>query len=180
MTSLPDADITRALEREARSLRGFLWMLVGQRETADELFQETCLRAWEARHRFRSGEDFGAWLRGIARHLVLRERRARNSGLRASTFGLEVVDLLQQTWVREHARDVTSDRLEALTGCVEDLDEAQRVLLQGRYGERKSHAVIAGSTNSTEDAVKVHLYRIRKKLQDCVKRKLRREGIDVV
>lgn len=62
-------DFFRAdLVREMTELRGYAIWLCGSGDLADDLIQETLLKAWLARDRFRAGTNFKAWCRTILRN----------------------------------------------------------------------------------------------------------------
>nr|WP_232455691.1 sigma-70 family RNA polymerase sigma factor [Sphingomonas sp. KC8] len=62
-------------------LRAFGRSLSGNRDTADDLVQETLLKAWAARQRFQAGTNMRAWTFIILRNLFLSQmRRARFKG----------------------------------------------------------------------------------------------------
>jgi RNA polymerase sigma factor (sigma-70 family) len=76
--ALSDADFHRELVASIPHLRAFARSLCGHRDIADDLAQETMLKAWAARDRFRAGTSFRAWTFTILRHhyfgLLRRER----------------------------------------------------------------------------------------------------------
>ena len=60
--TLSDADFKRELAAVIPHLRAFGRSLSGSRDVADDLVQETLLKAWAARERFAelsAGDDFG-------------------------------------------------------------------------------------------------------------------------
>ena len=63
------------------SLRAFAISLCGNIDRADDLVQETLLKAWAARQRFQAGTNMRAWTFIILRNLFLSQmRRARFKG----------------------------------------------------------------------------------------------------
>ncbi len=172
MTRLSDEDVAARLHAASRSLIGFALMLTGDRETADETYQETCLEAWRSRGRFDASLDFGAWLRGIARHVL--RRRARASA-RAARWSFEEVDLdlLESSWVERERDEQHTARRSALEHCLGGLDDANRSLLRRRYDDDVPLARLAEEEHRSEDALKMAFHRLRKKLQDCIDRRVR-------
>ena len=78
---LTDKDFHAELERIAPHLRAFARTLCGCRERADDLAQETLLKAWAARESYRAGTNFKAWTFTILRNQFYSEaRRARFTG----------------------------------------------------------------------------------------------------
>jgi RNA polymerase sigma-70 factor (ECF subfamily) len=69
------------LTGSTRHLRAFARSLSGNRDTADDLTQETLLRAWAARERFAAGTSFRAWTFTILRNVYFGQiRRLRFVG----------------------------------------------------------------------------------------------------
>src|SRR5262245_9587790 len=71
----------RIVREYALPLRGYLASQVHHLDDVDDLAQEVFLAALKSLPTFRPGDDFGAWLRGIARNkvLVYFRTRARHS-----------------------------------------------------------------------------------------------------
>ena len=78
---LADPEFKRELAQVIPHLRAFGRSLSGSRDLADDLVQETLLKAWAARKRFQAGTNMRAWTFIILRNLFLSQmRRARFKG----------------------------------------------------------------------------------------------------
>ena len=78
---LPDDEFKTQLGAVIPHLRAFGRSLSGSRDLADDLVQETLLKAWAARKRFQAGTNMRAWTFIILRNLFLSQmRRARFKG----------------------------------------------------------------------------------------------------
>jgi RNA polymerase sigma-70 factor (ECF subfamily) len=78
---LPDDEFRDQLGQVIPHLRAFGRSLSGSRDLADDLVQETLLKAWAARKRFQAGTNMRAWTFIILRNLFLSQmRRARFKG----------------------------------------------------------------------------------------------------
>lgn len=78
---LPDDEFKDQLAQVIPHLRAFGRSLSGSRDMADDLVQETLLKAWAARKRFQAGTNMRAWTFIILRNLFLSQmRRARFKG----------------------------------------------------------------------------------------------------
>lgn len=78
---LSEAEFHQELTRIAPHLRAFARSLCGCRDRADDLAQDTMLRAWGARDRYRAGTNFKAWTFTILRNQFYSEvRRKRFTG----------------------------------------------------------------------------------------------------
>ncbi|KQN94249.1 RNA polymerase subunit sigma-70 [Sphingomonas sp. Leaf231] len=79
--SLSDPEFKKQLALVIPHLRAFGRSLSGNRDLADDLVQETLLKAWAARKRFQAGTNMRAWTFIILRNLFLSQmRRARFKG----------------------------------------------------------------------------------------------------
>jgi len=78
---LSDEEFKVQLGQVIPHLRAFGRSLSGSRDLADDLVQETLLKAWAARARFQAGTNMRAWTFIILRNLFLSQmRRARFKG----------------------------------------------------------------------------------------------------
>jgi RNA polymerase sigma-70 factor (ECF subfamily) len=79
--ALSDSEFKDELARVIPHLRAFGRSLSGNRDLADDLVQETLMKAWAARKRFQAGTNMRAWTFIILRNLFLSQmRRARFRG----------------------------------------------------------------------------------------------------
>lgn len=78
---LSDADFHAKLTAAIPHLRAFARSLCGNRDMADDLSQETLLKAWAARDHFVAGTSFNAWTFTILRNVYFGQiRRQRFVG----------------------------------------------------------------------------------------------------
>ncbi|SCY00337.1 sigma-70 family RNA polymerase sigma factor [Microvirga guangxiensis] len=73
----PEPDLREALLAAVPGLRAFAISLSGQVDRADDLVQDTLLRALSNLHRFEPGTNLNAWLFTILRNLFHSEYRKR-------------------------------------------------------------------------------------------------------
>jgi len=79
--ALPDAEFKAQLAQVIPHLRAFGRSVSGSRDLADDLVQETLMKAWAARKRFQAGTNMRAWTFIILRNLYLSQmRRSRFRG----------------------------------------------------------------------------------------------------
>lgn len=152
-------------------LRSFLCSQVHHMEDADDLAQETFLSAYKNLSTFRRGEDFGAWLRGIARNKV--QNFFRSSGRRNSAinrFREQVATVAGDDLDASTATD-SSEMVERLLQCVSKLpDRLRRVVRAGLDGDKP--AKTAQEMNTTVGAVYNLHWRANQLLRQCVSQEL--------
>ncbi len=79
--ALSDGDFAAALAATGPQLRAFGRSLSGNADVADDLVQETMLKAWLVRDRFVAGSNMRAWTHVILRNVYFSQvRRARFKG----------------------------------------------------------------------------------------------------
>jgi RNA polymerase sigma-70 factor (ECF subfamily) len=83
------------------------------------------------------------------------------------------------TWDRTQEQETADERAGALTACLDQLDPGHRSLLRTIYVDGVSHASVAADAGRTPEAMKMLVYRLRNKLRECIRRRLRQEEIDV-
>ncbi|MCB9830843.1 MAG: sigma-70 family RNA polymerase sigma factor [Planctomycetes bacterium] len=172
----PFPEALEALILEARGdLIAYLTALSGDRDLADDLFQDACLEAWRAHGRFRAGADFRAWFRGIGRKLLLRRRR-RGWLRRSLPFSDELMGAIEGSWSRHQLRQEEDLRREALGACLGELPAERRELLRRRYDDHQSLRQLAADSNRSEDAMKMLFMRLRRLLETCIETKMEHGG----
>lgn len=159
----------RIVRAYALPLRSYLASQVHHLDDVDDLAQEVFLTALRSLSGYRRGEDFGAWLRGIARNKLLNYFRSlsrRNQALQR--FREEVA----RTIARDLDEAAASDRaevIERLLRCIAQLPERlRRVVRAGLEGNRPVELAQAMAT--TVGAVYNLHYRANQLLRDCLQK----------
>lgn len=165
-----DLEAFRTLVRAyGLSLRSYLASQVYHMDDVDDLAQEVFLAALRGLPGFRRGDDFGAWLRGIARNKLLNHFRsaARRSDALAR-FREEVLRAVEPE-LEEDAAGARADRIEALLRCISRLpDRLRQVVRAGLEGEKP--AQLAAALETSVGAVYTLHYRANRLLRECVSR----------
>lgn len=158
-----------ALVREQQaSLRAYIRALGAQDAWVDDLAQEVFLVAYREWERFDANADVGRWLRGIARNLVLNERR--KSARRSRLLESALVEVLMED--EPLAGRPCAAVLEALRDCVSQLPQRSRQLLERRYTDDEEAVKLAEVFNASAAAVRQTLVRSRSAVRRCLAAKL--------
>jgi RNA polymerase sigma factor (sigma-70 family) len=136
--SLSDPEFKTELAQVIPHLRAFGRSLSGSRDLADDLVQETLLKAWAARKRFQAGTNMRAWTFIILRNLYLSQmRRARFKG----------------EW-----DDLVADRLLAAPASQDrhvELGDMQRALLHLPQPQREALILVGAGGFAYEEAAEI-------------------------
>jgi RNA polymerase sigma-70 factor, ECF subfamily len=153
-------------------LLAYLMALLGNRDDAEEVFQETTLALWRSFDEFIPGSDFTRWAKRVAFHRVLTFRKKKHRhGFPQSEAFLDAVHTAD-----ERQAEATTSRLRALDDCVQRLPDSDRRLVSMRYTAKQTIPQLAQQFNRSASAINKALRRIRRVLMVCIDRTLSREG----
>lgn len=160
----------RVHEHQA-GLRAFIRALGTDEYWVDDMAQEVFLIAYKKLDSFRTDEDFGKWLRGIARRKVMGERS--KSARRCRLMHEGITDILMNLGNDEKTEESDLQAtVSIMKTCVEQLNEDQRSLLQCRYEDGRQANDLATDLGLTAAAVRKKLQRIRERVRNCMKNRL--------
>jgi RNA polymerase sigma-70 factor (ECF subfamily) len=139
---------------------------------AEEILQETNLVIWRKCDTFREGTNFLAWASQIARYEVLKHReRWRRDRLHFSD------EFVQRIAVEAERDAETLDRRRhALMACLSKLRKEDRDLIRRRYSPGENGKSVAEFLGRPVNSVYQSLGRIRRRLLECVRRRLATEA----
>ncbi len=155
----------------SKPLYYFLWKLSGSAHAAEDLTQETFVRATISLYTY-EGEEARAWLFKVARNLYIDEWRKRKRRqaipllnlLRTDEDFVSPYGLPEETVLAE-------EQLSDIKELLGFLPEHYRTILYLREAENFSYAEIETTMELSADQVKVTLHRARKKLAAIAKKK---------
>jgi RNA polymerase sigma-70 factor (ECF subfamily) len=155
--------VKELIEGQSR-LRAYILAALGNHANASDVLQRTNMVLWKKASEFRPGAEFLPWAFTIARYEVLGFLRDRQRD--RHVFAEDVTTLMLDSATRQASEP--GDRLSALRNCLEKLRGPSRNLLWQKYSEDKSIKQISLVTGRSEDSIKSHLLRVRKKLEQCI------------
>ena len=153
------AQVRAALDAELPRLRAFLRHLLPPAD-ADDVAQDVCLEVLRNPGVLLRGDNPGAYLRGIARHLASRHRRKypRHQA---------VEEYLALTWDQVEPEDHAQEQ-QALKACLEGIGQRLRQMLDLRYQEGLNATQIGERLGMSGDGVRMALMRGRQALARCL------------
>lgn len=138
--------------------------LVGNREDAEEVVQDTFLRAYRALGRYEERERFGAWLMRI---LVNRARTVSAMGRRREKMFPEQIDDTLPEASENHPADRAALR-EEMSRALSQLGADQREAFLLHYVEGLSYEEISTITGSGVSALKMRVKRSCERLREIL------------
>jgi RNA polymerase sigma-70 factor (ECF subfamily) len=165
-----DSALSSLMDRHSERLFCYLLRQLNNQTDAADLAQETFVRVYQNRARFRPQQRFSTWLYAIATNL-LRDRfrwhkRHPQVSLDAQTeLGSSLQDTLRDVVASPSEQLETSERAEEVRCAVQNLAvELRTPLILSEY-EGMSHAEIAEVLDCSPKAIEVRLYRARGQLR---------------
>lgn len=144
---------TQLVGRHASGLARYVSSL-GERDAAEEVVQDTFVRAFSSLDSFRGESSLRTWLFTIARRLVVDRRRARRR--RREVGELDDVDAATEFTALD---DMIAGEAEVkVREAVRRLSPTQREVFLLRVNEGMSYRDIAETVGTTEGAARVHYH----------------------
>ena len=159
-----------AFERLYRAHCGRIYALCwrlcgGDAALAEDLVQESFVRAWNKLNLFRGDSSFGTWLHRLAANVALSDRRIR---LRRVSREQGMNEAVERTAMG--AKDVTQGLRSDLEQAIAALPERARTVLVLFDVEGYRHAEIAEMTGMAVGSSKAQLHRARKLVREALER----------
>ena len=140
-------------------VRSTLLRLVRSSHTADDLAQETFLKAFERIHQFERGRSFKAWLGGIAYNEFLQHTRKQKA------YAQKLHHLQHST--SEITAEEPSNLL-AIAKALSTLSESERTAMVLCYGFGMSHAEVATAMDVPLGTAKTRLHRAKVNVRNYI------------
>jgi RNA polymerase sigma-70 factor, ECF subfamily len=153
--------LDRLIEQYQHRLLRYLLYLTGNRELAEDLFQETWIKVLERGSQYDGEHNFSTWLFAVARNLSIDQLRRKKTASLDSMAGedeapLEIADTTQLTAFEVVAQKELSERVQA--GLIAIQPEYRETVVL-RFHEGLSLDEIAQITGAPLGTIKSRLYR---------------------
>lgn len=159
-----EASFDLLLQKYRLPLVNFLYRLVRDSATAEDLAQEVFLRVYRARKQYSPSAKFTTWLFRIATNLALNS--VRDNRYRRMQVSIDAPIEEDETPIQVPARDmridehmVERDRAEFIRRAIATLPEKQRVAVLLHKYEEMDYGEIARILECSESALKSLLFR---------------------
>jgi RNA polymerase sigma-70 factor (ECF subfamily) len=163
----PERFVRLFVEGQREILR-YILALVPDIDDAHEILQETAVDLWRKFERYDPALPFAPWACRFAFRRVLKHREQQARRVKY----LSIESLTQVAAERSEKEGILEDRRRALETCLQQLCEADRLVVERRYSRQMSVAQIAAVTGRNPSALYKALERIRRRLFECVNRRV--------
>ena len=159
-------EFIRLLVAGQSRIYAYVMAVIGNRNDADDIMQETTSKMWQKFDTFESGTDIVAWGVAIARYRIMEFRRKQRKDARIRFSEKTFIELEQESKSR---LDDIDEYVNSLKNCVEKLPAHDKSLVVLRYEQGLSVKDISLRMSRTVQNVYYHLSRIHSLLLKCVK-----------
>jgi RNA polymerase sigma-70 factor (ECF subfamily) len=164
------AAFEQLINRHQNKLFGYIWRFTGDRHATEDLFQETCMRIYQARLTFNHELSFSSWAFRIATNACLDMRKKKSYALEKATD-----DKIINRHAASHEGPDTAlaeeTRSLQIQGLLSDIPEKFRAVLLLKHYEDLSIKAIATVLDIPEGTVKSRLHKGIKQLTELAEKR---------
>jgi len=146
--------------------------IVGNQDDAEDVIQEVCVVLWQKFDEFDEGTNFRKWAHAVtfnvAKAYARKKRRRRG-------FGFNDYVLMKVSQMKSGGEELFELQCEVLRECMDHLPEADREFLSACYRNSSSLTNYARELGRSVETIYTKLKRLRRRLTECVTRKLGKE-----
>lgn len=168
-------DFERIVRETQVHVRAYIAGMGVPRHDVDDIAQDVYVELYRFSERIPTNIPVKQWLKGIARNLCMNYFRRTSRRQRLQREALVQI-FLEAEQNRSPALSEGPVR-RALDGCCEKLSADSQRLLALRYEQELPSHIIAEQTQTTAEAVRIALFRIRTALKACIGKSLAIEGL---
>ena len=165
--------LDRLIEQYQYRLFRYLVYITGNKERAEDFFQETWIRVLERGHQYDGKSKFEAWLFAIARHLVIdwqRQKKVQSLDTLMDPEQERPLQLANESDPSPLHAVLTREAEETVQASLERIRPIYREVLVLRFQEELQIEEMAGVLSIPVSTVKSRLYRGLDALRGALKR----------
>lgn len=152
-------------ERWGRPVISFIYDMVGERGLAEELTQETFVRAYKGLNALRDDARLSTWLFGIAKNVAREHLRTRQRAEKHVGIDDEAVLDLSDTAPLAEDELINKELNGVIQRALAALDEDKRLVFTLKIFQQRSYEEIAEITGSSIPKLKTDLHRARAEMR---------------
>lgn len=157
-----------AVNQYQQDLVNFHYRFVGNRPEAEDLTQDTFIKAYKKFHTLQDQDKIKSWLYMIARNTVIDFfRRNKNKPFALDSAIMENIPEVASVDYQERVANMEVSK--ELDHCIEQLVREDRAIIKLLYYEGFSYKDIAKMLNINQNTLKSRLHRARKVLLETIR-----------
>lgn len=171
---LDQKSILNVLLKERNRLFSFAWAIVRNIHTAEDIYQEMTIKAFNVKTSFENEFQLLSWSKTVIRNRcfdIIKKDSNRRNILEKSVVDIIEKDLDERDLVQEEKN------IHLLKECISGLTDNSREIIRLRYFKSMQAKKVAESLNRKPDAVYKALQRIYQKLRECIQGKTVGESV---
>ena len=159
------------VEKYQKSVHALVWRKIGDFHYAEEITQDTFLRAYQNLSTLRNPNQFLGWLYVIANRLCLNWLRSQKSERHLQSLeDTPMEDVAKSAYARyileRRETEATEHRFEIVKKLLEKLPESERTVMTLYYLGEMTTKEIGRFLGVSVETIRTRLYRARKRLQE--------------
>jgi RNA polymerase sigma-70 factor (ECF subfamily) len=159
------------VRRHRSEVRKVALLMLADGLVTENIVQQTFINAYERLDDFRRGEDFGHWVKAIARNLVRDE--LKKSSRERGRMALYRDYLIAKLSTEDQGERREQILVEALTHCRGKLPAVAAQAIELRYDRELPFDEVAAAIGRSAEATRQIVTRARIALKACIQRRLR-------
>jgi RNA polymerase sigma-70 factor (ECF subfamily) len=158
------------VRRYRPAVRRVAMLMLADGLVTENVVQQTFIRAYERLEDFRTGQEFGHWLKAIARNLVRDE--LKKSSRERGRMALYRDYVLARLSAEDHGERNEVMLAEALAHCRDRLPDTAARAIELRYDQELPFEEVAAALGRSTDAARQIVTRARIALKQCIQKRL--------
>jgi RNA polymerase sigma-70 factor (ECF subfamily) len=152
-------------QRHVRPILGFIYDIVGQRDLAEELTQETFVRAYRSLKALRDETKLSTWLFGIAKNVAREALRSRGKEEHKVDIDNEQVMELSDPKLLPEGQLLNKELSRVIHDALAMLDVDKRLVFTLKVFQHQSYQEIAKITGFSIPKLKTDLHRAKAEMR---------------
>ena len=166
-----DAAFDILVGKYQKSVHALVWQKIGDFHYAEEITQDSFLRAYQKLSTLRNPSQFLGWLFVIANRLCLNWLQKQKSAKQFESLeDIPVEEVAKSDYARyvseQRETEATEDRFKIVKKLLEKLPEGEQTVVTLHYLGEMTMKEISRSLGVSVETVKVRLYRARERLRE--------------
>jgi RNA polymerase sigma factor (sigma-70 family) len=157
------------VDRHKNKAYNLAFRICGNHEDAEELAQDSFLKAYRSLKSFKMKSSFATWLYRIVYNTTISHVRIKKKGvLSLDDFPIDATDFIEKTTNEEEAEKEYRNSL--VNFALQKINEEERGLISLYYYEEMTTDEISDITGISRSNIKVKLFRTRQKMQEIIEK----------